>query len=225
MTLALPGLGVVQATGAKQCRRCGRTLPFSEFYRNRKSADGLQRLCKACLTAANEANARWRKNHPPPRVEPTVIEKTCTDCLRLLPRASFDRAYRSKDGLRHYCRECTNERNRERYRRDPEVKKAANRRWNEKNPEAYVAMRQREHMKGRYDLTAEEYEALLVAQHGLCAICKRPPKEGTRLAVDHDHRTDRVRGLLHRKCNTAIGHLNDDPVLVRAALEYLLRAR
>lgn len=47
-----------------------------------------------------------------------------------------------------------------------------------------------------FSITAEEYDAILAFQGGACAVCKRPPKDGKRLAVDHDHQTGYVRGLL-----------------------------
>ena len=52
-------------------------------------------------------------------------------------------------------------------------------------------------------VTDEQYEALLAAQHGVCAICGNPPKT-RRLHVDHNHRTGKVRGLLCFRCNRAL---------------------
>jgi len=46
-----------------------------------------------------------------------------------------------------------------------------------------------------------EYEKRLAEQGGVCAICKRPPKPGKRLNVDHNHRTLKCRGLLCGPCN------------------------
>jgi hypothetical protein len=52
------------------------------------------------------------------------------------------------------------------------------------------------------------YAMALEAQHGLCAICRRPPRAAQRLAVDHDHKTGLWRGLLCFACNhTIVGHL------------------
>lgn len=63
---------------------------------------------------------------------------------------------------------------------------------------------------------------MLIEQEGLCAIC-RQPSDGRRLDIDHDHKTDRVRGLLCRKCNLSIGKFEDDPNMLRRAAEYLER--
>src|SRR5437016_9281213 len=69
-------------------------------------------------------------------------------------------------------------------------------------------------------LNEDEYETMLEAQGGVCAICKEKPK-GSRLAVDHLAGTDNVRGLLCNRCNLGLGHYKDDPDLLKAAIEYL----
>jgi hypothetical protein len=61
----------------------------------------------------------------------------------------------------------------------------------------------------RYRLTEPEYDSILKHQGGVCAGCGEPPRK-TRLAVDHDHKTGRIRGLLCWLCNRAIGILRDN---------------
>lgn len=74
-----------------------------------------------------------------------------------------------------------------------------------------------------YDLTTAEYWAIYEAQGGSCYICRRATGKARRLAVDHDHETGLVRGLLCLTCNKkVIGHLRDDPKAVARALIYLL---
>ena len=51
---------------------------------------------------------------------------------------------------------------------------------------------------------SDEYNAMLAAQHGGCALCGAPPTRN-RLAVDHDHETGRVRGILCMPCNRTLG--------------------
>jgi hypothetical protein len=63
-------------------------------------------------------------------------------------------------------------------------------------------------LKKFFNLTAEEYDLIYKHQGGVCAICKQPPK-GSRLAVDHDHKTGAVRGLLCPWCNRAIALFRD----------------
>jgi hypothetical protein len=58
----------------------------------------------------------------------------------------------------------------------------------------------------RFGMTPQDYEDLLQQQNGVCALCGQPEtKRGGMLAVDHDHVTGRVRGLLCTRCNWAIG--------------------
>jgi hypothetical protein len=70
-----------------------------------------------------------------------------------------------------------------------------------------------------------QYDAMVAAQGGVCAICGRPDVTGRDLALDHDHKTLRVRGLLCGNCNHALGKLRDDPVLLRKAADYVEKYR
>lgn len=77
-----------------------------------------------------------------------------------------------------------------------------------------------------YRITPDEYDALYEEQNGECAICGTTQCADARefpLHVDHNHRTDEVRGLLCDLCNRGIGNFNDDPELLRSAADYLER--
>lgn len=93
-----------------------------------------------------------------------------------------------------------------------------------------VDERRRRHnsnLKYWYGLSLDEFEALLAAQHHRCALCgstfgtdnKRGP------AVDHDHVTGAIRGIIHQDCNRGLGHFNDNPFLLDMAAHYLRTAR
>ncbi len=71
-------------------------------------------------------------------------------------------------------------------------------------------------------LTGAQIQHLLAEQDGRCAICRRATGETKRLAVDHDHRTGEIRGLLCSICNRMLGHLRDDPKAFWRAAEYLM---
>lgn len=74
-----------------------------------------------------------------------------------------------------------------------------------------------------FNISLEEYDAILKFQGGLCAICKFPPKTGgNRLSVDHNHKTGLVRGLLCWNCNRALGRLGDDTDRILAMAEYMV---
>jgi hypothetical protein len=68
-----------------------------------------------------------------------------------------------------------------------------------------------------FNLTPDEYDLILDHQGGVCAICGRPPKPGKRLAVDHDHKTGFVRGLLCFLCNRRVLGARSADVLVKTA--------
>jgi Recombination endonuclease VII len=75
-------------------------------------------------------------------------------------------------------------------------------------------------LKFKFGLSIEQYEAMLDRQGGLCAICLKPPKF-RRLGVDHDHETERVRGLLCWWCNNRMAVSKNTPDVLRRALAYL----
>lgn len=60
------------------------------------------------------------------------------------------------------------------------------------------------------------------AQNGVCAICKKTCTCGRSLAVDHNHKTGKVRALLCSRCNRGLGLFMENPEYLNAAKEYLL---
>lgn len=72
-----------------------------------------------------------------------------------------------------------------------------------------------------YGLSPEQWDALMMAQGGVCAICGRTNPSGRALHVDHDHVTGRVRGLLCVRCNVALGRFGDSAEMLIRAAEYL----
>ena len=72
-------------------------------------------------------------------------------------------------------------------------------------------------------LNAYSYPVLHLLQGGRCAICgEDSPK--MRLAIDHDHKTGRIRGLLCRHCNLGLGAFLDDTEVMGRAIDYLNEA-
>lgn len=81
-------------------------------------------------------------------------------------------------------------------------------------------------LRRKYGISIEEYEAIHKSQNDLCKICGLPETRGQgaikgALSVDHDHTTGKVRGLLCKGCNIALGEFKHDPVLMLKAVEYL----
>jgi len=80
------------------------------------------------------------------------------------------------------------------------------------------------HLKRKFGITLAQYDELLEQQGGRCAICsKSPDKEGQSLAVDHDHNSGEIRGLLCRYCNHRIIGRHRDADLLRRMAEYVER--
>lgn len=76
-----------------------------------------------------------------------------------------------------------------------------------------------------HGITVDQYDDMLSAQGGRCAICGTddPGRGHPSFCVDHDHVSGAVRGLLCYGCNIALGHFADDPTRLRAAADYLER--
>lgn len=104
---------------------------------------------------------------------------------------------------------------------------ARTKQWRVENPEKYLTGKRRCRLQKTFGLSFEQYDAMLAAQGGVCAICKQPETHQRKgvwnLSVDHCHATGRVRGLLCNRCNRGIGLLADDAELCRKAAEYLSR--
>ena len=74
----------------------------------------------------------------------------------------------------------------------------------------------------KFGITLADYDKMLNNQNGVCAICGKVNLTRRRLAVDHNHKTGKVRGLLCGKCNKAIGLFEDNPEILGKAIKYLL---
>lgn len=72
-------------------------------------------------------------------------------------------------------------------------------------------------VKAVYGITKEEFVALTEKYQGKCGICSMEAK----LHIDHDHKTNKVRGLLCGKCNKAIGLFDEDMDKMNKAVKYL----
>lgn len=77
-------------------------------------------------------------------------------------------------------------------------------------------------LRREYGMTVDEWDALVLDQFGLCALCRQHVGDG--LVVDHCHRAGHVRGLLCAKCNCGLGQFDDDPQRLESAANYLRRA-
>ena len=87
---------------------------------------------------------------------------------------------------------------------------------------AYKRRRTRQAIRSKYGLEWEEVVAIVEEQGGVCPLCGKGLELGTpsRWAIDHDHTTGAVRGVLDPGCNGRLGSVEDAECL-RRALRYL----
>lgn len=127
--------------------------------------------------------------------------KWCPRCESMRPVGSFHRRHKDGSGyLASWCSAC--------------------------KVEHYKPEDQRRYsLRRMYGLTQEQYRVMLESQGGGCAICGSTviAKGKKHMPVDHCHATGKVRGILCSPCNTAVGHMADDPARLRAAADYLDR--
>jgi hypothetical protein len=98
------------------------------------------------------------------------------------------------------------------------------RKWTARNPDKV----KNSSLKKHYGITKDTYDAMLDEQGGVCALCGQPERarrKGTLvardLAVDHDHTTGKVRGLLCTRCNFVIAAYEAFPNILNKAQSYL----
>ena len=189
----------------KYCRDCGELRPAGEFTRDRARSDGLSFYCKVHarqrLLRSKDARRGPPKSRHKRAVEVLDGYKWCPDCGLVKPLQDFVRNASQPSGRAPYCKPCHNTRG--------------------KASKDKVGGSRTYHLKRRYGITAEEADAMLAAQDGLCAICRTAPAAH----VDHDHDTGEVRELLCFNCNGGLGQFKDDPGALRAAADYVERHR
>jgi len=134
---------------------------------------------------------------------------TCSVCRQDKDINDFRKAS-NKRGFRYSCKFCD---------RDKENVKRA--RMKKENPALLKQIEREEKLRSNYGMSLSAYNEMLVSQNGVCAICKNQCVSGRSLAVDHDHNTGNIRGLLCCNCNRGIGLLQDNPAYLQAALDYL----
>lgn len=147
-----------------------------------------------------------------------VSHKTCSRCGIQKPESEFYKRWdkrRSKRYPTSRCKTCDYE---------------EHKRWVSSTDPAYHKKRFSKKKCASYGITLDEYNALFVIQDGKCAICNRQETKTLRgnvisLAVDHNHNTGTVRGLLCSHCNTLIGLCRENVKVLREAILYLERSK
>ena len=169
----------------------------------------------------------------------SLIEKRCTKCSKVYPATPeyFYRHARKKDGLNSWCKKCnhvackkymqTNSGKtiRKKYQQSEKGKQAQKRYATTVNGQQ---KRRDNSLKSKYGFTLKKYNQLFQQQNGRCVICRKPETASSQygvrvLAVDHDHKTGKVRGLLCDRCNRMIGFAKENKNILQKAIKYLSR--
>lgn len=152
--------------------------------------------------------------------------KKCQTCKEIKLLNEFHNSRTSKDGKTARCKICDSRARKKYYEENEKGRK-----------HAYIKNRNRT-LYNKYKITHDEYMELLTKQNNSCGICnitleqfqaKARSKNGLdkrqkMFAVDHCHKTNKIRGLLCNNCNRAIGLLGDTANNLKNAYNYLLKA-
>lgn len=130
--------------------------------------------------------------------------KRCKQCEQVKDYSKFYNHPNTSDGKQQHCISCS---------------AAMKKELKVTDPKKYKRDQKNRYLKHRYGITIDKYDDMYEQQNGKCAICRTEDKGN--FAVDHCHKSGKVRGLLCRKCNLGIGQLKDDIEILNNAITYL----
>lgn len=139
--------------------------------------------------------------------------KTCTKCGETKTLDDFSNDKYRADGKCHWCRECCKSQSKLYRLKNPQRQTKYDEQHKKENKNSYLIR--------KYGITLYEYGELLQSQEGVCAGCGQLPNKDISLAVDHDHVTGHIRGLLCDRCNKVLGSIKDDPKTLRTLADYI----
>jgi hypothetical protein len=146
--------------------------------------------------------------------------KTCRTCKREKSIDDFWKNNIYKDGRYTECKVCSYDKHKENLKKrlaiDPQYSAKRQKAWAQRGRNDV-----RRRIKNLYGITLEEYDKMFLEQGNKCDLCGLDFVEGKRVAIDHDHNTGKIRGIIHLGCNSAIGLLLDSPDICRKAAVYL----
>lgn len=137
--------------------------------------------------------------------------KKCTKCQEVKELSCFFKDSTTNDGFGPHCKICKVE--------SQKIRRA-------KNPEKYKLIDKKIQLKLKFGISIEQKHQMLVEQGSCCAICKISITQYLQnqrydFAVDHDHETGRIRGLLCTNCNHLLGVSKDNINILQSAIDYL----
>lgn len=207
---------IIASHHLKTCSICNLSKAPNDFIKNNQRTDGHSSWCKECnrirFKKYYEANkAGYRKRNKERRAQsqkkkiqdrpPNYIFDSITGLLCIKQCSSCEKyqpieqfSWQSKGYYCPYCKECDARKNRD------------------------IILRK------TFGLSIEQYNSILEIQEWKCPICNVPYENSPKsFAVDHDHASGKVRGILCGLCNPGIGYFKDNPSHLRMAAKYLER--
>jgi len=149
--------------------------------------------------------------------------KECAKCHWAMPLSEFNTSKITADKLYTWCKLCAKEYRQQYHEINKERENRKNKEWRNNNKKKVSGLARTRRLR-MYGLTNREYDELLKSQNGKCAICGVPQLESNwSFCVDHNHKTDKIRGLLCFNCNTMLGKVGDSVSILISAVEYLER--
>ncbi len=140
--------------------------------------------------------------------------KKCSKCKQRKGLSAFFKDNTYADGFYPICKVC--------FKKQCKKDLSINKTDLHKDVELASKARERSWLNQGINLTWEGYLTMLQRQDNKCAICKIPAKGLKKaLAVDHDHATGKIRGLLCNSCNQMLGKAKDNLTILQNAIEYL----
>ena len=147
------------------------------------------------------------------------VKKEITHCPHGHEYTPENSYFVTKTGVR-YCKKCNNIKTKKFKENNPQKYKKCQKDYVDNNREKLLTYWKKYNLK-KYNLSLEDYNNLLEKQNYVCAICKNKCSTGRSLAIDHDHNTGKVRGLLCGRCNRGLGLFEDEINILESALNYL----
>lgn len=145
--------------------------------------------------------------------------KLCSHCKIVKSTNLFGLNKSQKDGFSHRCKDCSKKLAKQWRNKHPDRVKATHATWRSKNKDLVRRMNNDTKLKSRYGISRAEFLALYKKQAGRCGICSKE----TKLVVDHEHSSGKIRGLLCRSCNIGLGMFQDSLFAIRCAADYVVR--
>jgi hypothetical protein len=155
-------------------------------------------------------------------------KKICSSCKIVKPISEFYKDTNMVAGYKSMCKSCYYTITSSWRKSHKEVIYAADKKRRINNPEKTKIEDRKKNLKRNFNITSEDYNNLLEKQNNKCAICESEysgRKDYSNFCVDHDHITNRIRGLLCGPCNMLLGNANDSLEILKSAIGYLLKDR